>query len=291
MKFREFTVNIHSTREFVDSGVEEQNISEIKTYLDEVNSTVGKDKGFSLILMENGAAVYQNLEGSGGYGGVMIKAPHYIGLRLDKADHEVEVFGAFYMQSAVKKLYDLDLGSCWITLSEISSDQEAKLLAGQAGIIQHLLAFGKPAKKESKSDKHTTVINCDTKYEQNPYGITMITTNDESRLSMVDTIFLQTWGNVAPFSEMEKRGVLDLLYYVRNSPSFQNIQPCRLILKDGYAELCIVNPEREENYTDAGIMLFTLEGLAKEMSFPSHWHFIQDDSGNSEYRRVAHFDL
>ncbi|MDP2843156.1 MAG: hypothetical protein Q8O06_05930, partial [Acetobacterium sp.] len=139
--------------------------------------------------------------------------------------------------------------------------------------------------------RHTTIINCDTKYEQNPYGITMINTSDDARLSVVDTIFLQNWGNVAPFKEMEKRGVLDLLYYVRNSPSYQNGQPCRLILKDGYAELCVVNPEQEENYTDAGIMLFTLEGLAKELSFPSNWHFIQDDSGNTEYRRVAHFDL
>jgi hypothetical protein len=291
MKFREFTVNSHSTRDFVDGGVEERDINEIKAYLDEVNSTVGKEKGFTLILMENGAAVLQNLEGSGGYGGVMIKAPHYIGLRLDKADHEVEVFGAFYMQSVVKKLYDQDLGSCWITLNGISQTQEDKLLAGQAGIIEHLLAFGKAAKKENKNDKHTTIINCDTKYEQNPYGITMITTSDESRLSVVDTIFLQNWGNVAPYEEMEKRGVLDLLYYVRNSPSFQNGQPCRLILKDGYAELAVVNPDQEENYTDAGIMLFTLEGLAKELSFPSNWHFINDDSGNIEYRRVAHFDL
>ena len=291
MKFREFTVNSHSTREFVDGGVEERYISEIKTYLDEINSTVGKEKGFSLILMENGAAVYQSLEGSGGYGGVMIKGPHYIGLRLDKADHEIEVFGAFFLQSVVKKLYDLGLGSCWITLKGISQAQEDQLLAGAPGIIDHLLAFGKPAKKEGKNDKHITVINCDSKYAQDPYGLTTITTNDEARLSVVDTIFLQTWGNVAPFSEMEKRGVLELLYYVRNSPSFQNIQPCRLILKDGYAELCVVNPEQEENYTDAGIMLFTLEGLAKELSFPSNWHFIQDDAGNSEYRRVAHFDL
>jgi hypothetical protein len=291
MKFREFMVNSHSTREFVDIGVVEQDMKEIKTYLDEVNSTVGKEKGFSLILIENGAIVYQNLEGSGGYGGVMIKGPHYIGLRLDKADHEIEIFGAFYMQSVVKKIYDLGLGSCWIALSEISQAQEEKLLGGQKGIVEHLLVFGKPVKKESSTDKHTTVISCDTKYEQNPYGITMITTNDESRLSVVDTVFLQNWGNVAPFSEMEKRGVLDLLYYVRNSPSFQNIQPCRLILKDGYAELAVVNPEREENYTDAGIMLFTLEGLAKELSFPSNWHFIQDDSGSTEYRRVAHFDL
>jgi hypothetical protein len=71
MKFREFMVNSHSTREFVDIGVVEQDMKEIKTYLDEVNSTVGKEKGFSLILIENGAVVYQNLEGSGGYGGVI----------------------------------------------------------------------------------------------------------------------------------------------------------------------------------------------------------------------------
>ena len=291
MKFREFTVNSHSTREFVDSSVDEREINEIKTYLDEVNMTIGKEKGFSLMLMENGDTVYQDLEGFGGDGGVMIKGPHYIGLRLDKADHEIEVFGAFYLQSVVKKLYDLGLGSCWISLNEIIPSQEEKLLAGKPGIIQYLLVFGKPSKKEAKTDKHKTIINCDTKYEQNPYGITMITTSDETRLSVVDTIFLQNWGNVAPYEEMEKRGVLDLLYYVRNSPSFQNVQPCRLILKDGYAELAVVNPDREENYTDAGIMLFTLEGLAKELSFPSNWHFINDDSGNTEYRRVAHFDL
>ncbi|MBU4541103.1 nitroreductase family protein [uncultured Acetobacterium sp.] len=291
MKFREFTVNSHSTREFVDSSVEERDMNEVQTYLDELNTSVGQEKGFSLFVLKNGADVYSDLEGSGGYGGLMIKSPHYIALRLDKADQELEVYGAFYMQSVVKKIYDLGLGSCWITLKEISSAQEEKLLAGQTGTIQHLLAFGKPAKKEAKSDRHTTIINCDTKYEQNPYGITMINTSDDARLSVVDTIFLQNWGNVAPFKEMEKRGVLDLLYYVRNSPSYQNGQPCRLILKDGYAELCVVNPEQEENYTDAGIMLFTLEGLAKELSFPSNWHFIQDDSGNTEYRRVAHFDL
>ena len=291
MKFREFTVNSHSTREFVDSGVDERDMNEIKMVLNEVNSTAGKEKGFSLILMENGADVYQNLEGYGGYGGVMLKGPHYIGLRLDKVDHEIEVLGAFYLQSVVRKIYDLGLGSCWISLKEITPDQSEKILGGQVGTIQHMLVFGKPAKKENKPEKHTTIINCDSKYEQDPYGIAVITTNDEARLSVVDTIFLQTWGNVAPYEEMEKRGVLDLLYYVRNSPSFQNGQPCRLILKDGYAELCIINPEQEENYTDAGIMLFTLEGLAKELSFPSNWHFINDDSGNVEYRRVAHFDL
>ena len=291
MKFREFTVNNHSTREFMDDRVNQVDIGAIKAYLDELNSTNGKEKGFSLILLENGAEVFEDLEGFGGYGGVMIKGPHYIALRLDRLDHEIAVYGAFYLQSVVKKLYDMGLGSCWITVDGIIPSQVERLLAGQPGIIQHLLVFGKPEKKDSKGDKHKTIVNCDAKYEQDPYGLAIISTPDESRLSVVETIFLKTWGNVAPYEEMEKRGVLDLLYYVRNSPSYQNAQPCRLILKDGYGELCVINPEQEENYTDAGIMLFFLEGLAKEMSFPSNWHFIQDDSDNAEYRRVAHFDL
>ncbi len=291
MKFREFTVNSHSTREYEESGVDEQDLGEIKTYLEEINNSAGKEKGFSLILLENGAEIYQDLEGFGGYGGVMIKGPHYIALRLDQTDHELEVVGAFYLQSVVKKLYDLDLGSCWITVDGIIPAQMEKLLAGQSGVVQHLLVFGKPAKKEKQSDKHTTIVNCGTKYEQDPYGLAIITTSDASRLSVVETVFLKTWGNVAPYEEMEKRGVLDLLYYVRNSPSYQNAQPCRLILKDGYAELCVINPDQEENYTDAGIMLFTLEGLAKEMSFPSSWHYIQDVTGSSDYCRVAHIDL
>lgn len=118
----------------------------------------------------------------------------------------------------------------------------------------------------------------------------MITTSDEIRLSVVDTIFLQNWGMWRPYEEMEKRGVLDLLYYVRNSPSFQNVQPCRLILKDGYAELAVVNPIGKKT-TPMPIMLLPLKALAKELSFPSNWHFINDDSDNTEYRRVAHFDL
>lgn len=290
MKFREFTVNIYSTRDFVDKSLEVRDINEIKTYLDEINNTVGKEKGFSFILLENGGEVYKELEGSGGYSGLMIKSPHYIGLRVDKIDHEIEFLGAFHMQAIVKKLYEMNLGSCWITLQDITSEKKLKLIKDQPGTIQYLLAFGKAQEKAKKTQSNKAIINRTSKYEQDPYGITIIKT-DQTRLSVVDTVYLHEWGKPAPFSEMESRSVLDLLYYVRNSPSYQNTQPCRLILKDGYMELAIVHPENERNYTDAGIMMYMLQGLAKELGFPAEWHFIEDESGNMEYRRVAHFKL
>jgi hypothetical protein len=70
-----------------------------------------------------------------------------------------------------------------------------------------------------------------------------------------------------------------------------NTQPCRLILKNGSADLAIINPECEENYTDAGILMYTLQGLAKELSFPAKWQYIEDESDNPEYRIVASVGL
>ena len=90
---------------------------------------------------------------------------------------------------------------------------------------------------------------------------------------------------------MENRGVLDLLYYVRNSPSYKNDQPVRLILKNGYLELAIIKPHEEENYTDGGIFLYTLFGLARGLGFPANWNYIDDQSDNKEYQLIARFDL
>ncbi|MGV8905103.1 MAG: nitroreductase family protein [Acetobacterium sp.] len=287
MKFREFTVNSHSTRDFLETGLEERDITDIKNYLNEVNIAIGKEKGFSFVFIENGFNVYKELEGSGGYSGLMIKSPHYIGLRIEKTDHEIEFYGAFYMQSIIKKLYELNIGSCWITLQSLPLDKIQKLMNGQPGTIQYLLAIGQ-AQEKPKPNK--AILNRTSKYDQDPYGLAIINT-EATRLSVVDTVYLHEFGKVASFADMKSRSVLDLLYYVRNSPSYQNSQPCRLILKDGYMELAIINPENERNYTDAGIMMYILQGLAKELGFPSKWHFINDESDNKEYKLVAHFDL
>ena len=290
MKFRKFTINNHSTRAFVDSKLERRDINDIKNTLEEINSTIGKEKGFSFIFMKNGEIISRELKNFGGYCGLMVKSPHYIGFYIDKTDPEIEFFGAFHMQAIIHKLYEMDIGSCWVTLSNITPVLKLELIGDRPGTIQYLLAFGKAQQNEKKNDKHEEVINRTSKYEQDPYGITLIKT-DDTRLSVVDTIYLNEWGNPATFSEMKNRGVLDVLYYVRNAPSYENRQPCRLIIKNGYMELAIINPVKESYYTDAGVMMYMLQGLARELGFPSKWHYIRDDSPNMKYWLVAHIDL
>lgn len=294
MSFKEFTANISSTRDFKDTRLKSLVIADITAYLAEVNAGIGKEKGFSLIMMENGEEIYSDLKGVGGYSGVMIRSPHYIGLVTAGKGPEAEFFGAYYMQSVVKKLYDMDLGSCWINIRNVPDDLKSKLLKNQAGTINYLLAFGIADEKAVKQKApHTTVSNTSSAYKQDPYGIKVneASFSDRARHSMAEIVYIHEWGRQATYEELENRGMADIFYYVRNAPSYKNLQPCRLILKDGEVELAVLNPESEENYIDAGIMMYTLKGLANDMGIEGKWCFVGDEGGSKEYKTVAKIEL
>ncbi len=294
MSFREFTANAQSTRDYEETRLRGIVIADIMEYLREINDGIGREKGFSLIMMINGKEVFNDLEGIGGYSGIMIRSPHYIGLVTSQEDPEAEIFGAYYMQSVVKKLYDMTLGSCWINITSVPHDLKMKLLKKDTGYINYLLALGLIDEIAVKQKTpHSTVTNVSSSYKHDPYGtkINEATASDKARNSLGEIVYLYEWGKQATYEELERRGMADIFFYVRNAPSYKNLQPCRLILKDGEAELAVLHPEDEGSYTDAGIMLYTLEGLAKDLGIPSEWHFIRDESTNREYCIVAKINL
>ena len=294
MSFREFTANILSTRDYEETRLRGIVLADVVEYLREINDGIGRDKGFSLVMLVNGKEVFNDLEGIGGYSGVMIRSPHYIGLVTSKEDPEAEFFGAYYMQSVVKKLYDMTLGSCWINITSVPRELKMKLLKNDTGYINYLLALGLIDEAAIKQKTpHMTVMNASPTYKQDPYGtkINEAASSDKSRHSIGEIVYINEWEKQATYEELERRGMVDIFFYVRNAPSYKNIQPCRLILKDGAAELAILDPEKKENYIDAGIMMYTLEGLAKDLGIPSKWHFIKDESNHKEYGIVAEIEL
>ncbi|HYF81791.1 MAG TPA: nitroreductase family protein [Clostridia bacterium] len=294
MSFREFTANILSIRDYEETRLRGIELADISEYLRKINDGIGREKGFSLIMIINGKEVFDDLEGIGGYSGIMIKSPHYIALTTTKEDTEAEFLGAYYMQAAVKKLYDMNIGSCWINIRSISHDLKSKLLKNHEGSINYLLALGLADEEAIKQKTpHMTVTNTTPEYKQNPYGtkVNEAASSDRSRHSIGEIVYLYEWGKQATYEELERRGVADIFFYVRNAPSYKNLQPCRLILKDGEIDLAILHPEDAASYTDAGIMMYTLEGLAKDLGIPGEWHFIKDDSNNKEYRIVAKIKL
>jgi len=294
MNFREFTANIVSIRDFEETRLKGIVIGDITEYLKEINAGIGKEKGFSFILFDNGDEIYDSLKGVGGYSGVMIKSPYYIGLTTLKEEPEIEFYGAYYMQSIVRKLYEMELGSCWINVRSIPYNMKSKLLKNHAGNVNYLLAFGVTDEKAVKQKApQLAVENTSDAFRQNPYGtkVNEAADTDKARHSLLEIVYLHEWGKPAVYEDLESRGMADIFYYVRNAPSYKNLQPCRLILKDGEVELAVLDPDKEGSYIDAGIMMYTLEGLAKDMGIPGKWHFVKSGSNNKEYSVAAKIEL
>ncbi|SHI42907.1 nitroreductase family protein [Lutispora thermophila] len=290
MNFKDFLVNLQSIRDYEDSNVENFILGDIRAYLNEINTAVGREKGFSLFLFENGQEVFNKLEGVGGYSGVMIKSPHYIGLKLYNDNQETEFLGAYFMQSVVKKLFEMELGSCWVNIRNVSHAIKSELLNDEKGNINYILAFGKADEKALKQKSPSLYVqNTST----SPYGYKIIEDKgvDNARLAVSEIVYINEWGNEVSFDELESRGIGDIFFFVRNAPSYKNMQPCRFILRDGEAYLAIVNPENIENYVDAGIMMYTTEGLAKDLGIPAKWCFIGDKDESKEYKIVARIEL
>ncbi|MGI6584885.1 MAG: hypothetical protein GX301_08735 [Gracilibacteraceae bacterium] len=294
MNFREFLADLQSIRDYKQEKLKDLVLSDIKVYLEKINADAGKEKGFSLIMLENGDEVFNELEGVGGYSGVMIKSPHYIGLAFSKESHEAEFFGAYHMQSVVKKLQEMYLGSCWIDIGGVSEDIKVKLSGDSEFRVNYLLAFGIANEKALKEKKpRASLTNKASEYRQSPYGIKFAEAgiSDRARLALGEVVYMHEWGKSATYEELENRGVADLFFYLRNAPSYKNLQPCRIILKDGEAELAVPEPENARNYIDAGIMMYTFEGLAKDLGIPGKWSFVGAKSGNEDYGVAARIEL
>lgn len=296
MSFKKYLTEIKSVRDYEQNGIDKNLLVEIKESLDEINNTQGDANSFTLKLFENGFDIFEKFEGIGGYSGIMIKSPHYIGLSLNDEDIKTDFLGAYYMQSVVKKLYELGLGSCWVNIRNVSQDIKNDLIKEKGKLINYLLAFGKPDDKLMKQKSSAIHIQSGKSYKTNPYGTIVVESLDTEtcRLALSEIVYLYEWGQEISYEELENRGLADLFLHVRNAPSYKNKQPTRFILKDGEVYLAILNPNNKENITDGGIMLYTITGMAKDLGIPVKWQYLvaDDDSYKTlEYKILAKIDL
>ncbi len=296
MSFKKYLTEIKSVRDYEQNGIDKNLLVEIKESLDEISNTQGDANSFTLKLFENGFDIFEKFEGIGGYSGIMIKSPHYIGLFLNDEDIKTDFLGAYYMQSVVKKLYELGLGSCWVNIRNVSQDIKNDLIKEKGKLINYLLAFGKPDDKLMKQKSSAIHIQSGKSYKTNPYGTIVVESLDTEtcRLALSEIVYLYEWGQEISYEELENRGLADLFLHVRNAPSYKNKQPTRFILKDGEVYLAILNPNNKENITDGGIMLYTITGMAKDLGIPVKWQYLvaDDDSYKTlEYKILAKIDL
>ena len=127
MSMNEFLENRKSVRDFKSKNLSDSDLKKVESIIFEINNFAKKyDVNFK--LYKDGSVVYNALDGEGGYDGTMIKANHYIAMEADKNNELSMIFGAFYFENLITKLDALNVGSCWVTISNASEESKNQLL-------------------------------------------------------------------------------------------------------------------------------------------------------------------
>lgn len=235
MLMSQFLKSRKTVRDYKRKAIPRKTVREIRSILEEANKKMA-DKGATLVFLQDGKDILNVLEGKGGYAGVMIESPSYIALNIVEEKEEAYIFGAYYLEDTITKLYDYNLGSCWISLGNVEEPIRENLTM-EDGRTEYLLSIGYPVPQMGIGEA--------------PYS---------SRLGVEEIVFTEE-GKKVTMEELEQRGLDDLFYYIRFAPSAYNRQPWRFYLGDGKITMTIPNYSDKVTLVDAGIMMYYFEKM------------------------------
>ena len=218
----------NSCRGFSDKKVGDDALNALLEYYEDEESALVDEIGTELKFYIG--AVWDELNKSVGYNGFCIKAPAYMVIYSDVADHYLENAG-YVAQGLTLKMTELGLAACWQTINDAEAAKEA-LKADTDKVVACVVAFGyrDPKNKEKKADKKSL---------------------DE----MTDGFrFGKDYDTDLFYPELE-----DGLRAIAHAQSFQNLQPYRIIVD--YDQIVLVGlpddmtteADRHLNY---GIVMF-----------------------------------
>ena len=270
MLMTNFLKNRKSIREFRNKGINTDILDDIRLYLDQLEKEESNGS-IKFKLYEYGEKLYKSLKGIGGYSGVMIESPHYIGLEIMNNQEKNIIYSAYYMEKLITKLNNLGIDTCWVSIKDVDEDTKVEVFGDAIGEFNYLLAigYGKP---------------------KNPF----INEPFSERIGVDELVYNNEIGNPINMEDLENRGLGDLFYYVRFAPSVLNKQPWRFILKkDKVVLLLKYNKEEVPNLMDAGIIMYYFESLSESVGLNEKW-VLMDKTAKLEdcsYKYIAEIKL
>lgn len=259
-----------SVREYKNKEITGEVKAQILRIFDELEKEDG-NRHFNFVLFEEGDRVYRLLEGLAGYSGVMIKSPHYIGIRLKEASTDSIIYGSFYTEKLMTELSKLNLGSCWINVKNVDKKVKSEAFGEYNKNIGYIIAIGYP--------------KASNPFVQEPFS---------SRVSIQDIVYDEELDKPISIEELEKRGLDDLFYYIRFAPSNYNKQPWRFILKNDRVILLLeVSEEGKTDLMDAGLVMYYFVELAKTIGINGQWTIADNQVSHDgkNYRQIGEFQL
>lgn len=260
-----------SVRDFRDKPANPDVLDKIRDIIKELS----KDEGMKYIeprLYENGKSISSNLEGKAGYGGVMINSPHYIAVDIKNDDNDTMIRAGYYMEKLATEIINLDFGTCWIQLGNVSDDLKKKTFGGDIKHLDYLLAFGREKRKSPFVEKSFSI-----------------------KRGVEELVYDTQINRFFTIEDLENKGLMDIFYYVRFAPSTKNLQPCRFLVKDDRIELLLRYREWYDSiFIDAGIVMYYFEQLAKYEGMDGEWELIdyqKEVIDGCTYKTIAKFQL
>jgi len=248
--YDEIVKNRQSCRKFEEKPVEEEIIQAIIAYHEDEESDLIDEIATEVRFYD--ATAYDKLKDSVGYHGICIKAPHYLVLFSEKADHYLENAG-YIVQGITLKMTELGLAACWLTIND-ASEATAALDPDTDLQIACVLAFGYRA--ADNDEKKAPKISLDKLCMGPDYT------------KEVDTDLF--------YHELE-----DCLRACAQAQSFQNLQPYRILVDYNCVYLVGLPSEMTNEYDtllNYGIVMFNFYSVmwAVRPSAP-RWSFEAPD--------------
>lgn len=272
MKYNHYYEDIikkrESCRNFSDKVVEKEKIDALKSYYAQEDHLLPEVE--TELVFENQAAVAR-MGASIGYNGFVIKAPQYLLLFSDKADHYLANAG-FIAEGLSLKMTELKLSSCWQTINY--PDIAVTLLGRETTkALAVVIAFGY---REGNPEED---VRIDIKSPSN-VKVTRSGSKAAPKIDLSELLYYKEYGRDFSIDHLYDP-LEDGLLAISRSQSFYNRQPYRVIVDDDIISLVGIPDEltregdRRLNY---GIAMFNFFAVMKAFRADAPmWSF--DDPG------------
>lgn len=276
MKMLKVIEKRRSVRDYKERELDARDLELVMEYMGDLPQVVA-GVTVKARLME-GTQVFERLDGVVGYNGVMIKAPHYLVLSANGADHYLTA-GGYAGEWLVLNVTKHDIATCWVSTNNQEAQVHRLLELPVEEAVVGIIALGY-AKGEQRvsnifkrqgadnSSKLMSYQHVDTEYLEAPVS---------GRLSIEEIVYMKTWGKGAAIEELEVMGFAEVFYYMRLAPSSANKQPWRFVVdKDRF----VLVMSKDDGYDDdhlakleAGIAMLYFEVAMHDAGFPGGWSY------------------
>ncbi len=274
MKMLKVMEKRRTVRVYDQAPLEESVMNTIREIIDSMPVFTGHES-VSFSILENGDTVYEALNGIVGYNGIMINAPHYFLVTCAGTTEDYQVVG-YLGEWLALHLAKENVGTCWLTCTDKSEVIKSRLGIEEEGVVATLIAFGEPNEDKKLSriyDFAEGPKNDPKKVDKDPVGV-----KDENyayKKAITEIVYLKTFGAEVESAEIEKRGFDEVFYYMRNAPSWGNLQPWKFILDGERIVLTMEkNPEIGEDVQriDAGVAMLYFEVAMHDKGLTGKWY-------------------